>query len=149
MARIVERLTALGVDRISKPGMYADGLGLYLRITPDKTKNWVYRYMLNGKPRWMGLGPLHTISLADARARAAEHRKRRHDGIDPIEKRRAEKLAAKLEAARAVTFKDCVERYIAAHKAGWHNAKHAAQWESTLATYAEPEIGKLPVQAID
>lgn len=149
MARTVERLTALGVDRISKPGLHADGTGLYLRVTPDKTKNWVYRYMLNGKPRWMGLGPLHTISLADARIRAAECRKRRYDGIDPIDTRRADKLKKKLEAARAITFKQCVERYIAAHKAGWHNAKHAAQWTNTLATYVEPEIGKLPVQEID
>ena len=74
--------------------MYADGAGLYLRVTPDKTKNWVFRYMLNSKPRWMGLGPLHTISLADARRRAAECRKRRYDGIDPIEDRRTEKLKA-------------------------------------------------------
>lgn len=149
MARTVEKLTALAVDRISKPGMYADGNGLYLRVTPDKTKNWVYRFMLNGKPRWMGLGPLHTFGLADARIRAAECRKRRYDGIDPIETRRAEKLKRKLEAARAITFKQCGERYIAAHRAGWHNAKHAAQWTNTLATYVEPELGKLPVQEID
>jgi integrase len=149
MARTVERLTALGVDRIIRPGMYADGNGLYLRVTPDKTKNWVYRYMLHGRPRWMGLGPLHTISLADARIRAADCRKRRYDGIDPIETRRAEKLKKKLEAARAVTFKQCCERFIAAHRAGWHNAKHASQWTNTLATYVEPELGKLPVQEID
>ena len=75
-------LTALTVERAKRPGMYADGGGLYLRVTGDGTKNWVYRFMLSGRPRWMGLGPLHTIGLADARNQAAECRRRRHDGID-------------------------------------------------------------------
>jgi integrase len=97
----------------------------------------------------MGMGPLHTVSLAEARKRAAEHRLRRHDGIDPIEARRAERLQARLDAAKAITFKECAEGYIKAHRAGWRNGKHAAQWEATLGTYAEPIIGNLSVQAID
>ena len=105
--------------------------------------------MLHGRARWMGMGPLHTVNLAEARKRAGEHRLRRHDGIDPIEVRRAERLKARLEAAKTITFKECAAAYIKAHRAGWHNGKHAAQWETTLATYAEPIIGKLPVQAID
>jgi integrase len=129
--------------------MYADGGGLYLRVTQDGTKNWVFRFMLNGRPRWMGVGPLHTIGLAEARNRAAGFRLQRHDGVDPIEKRRAERLEARLEAAKAMTFKQCAARYIASHRAGWRNPKHAAQWEATLATYAEPVIGELSVQAID
>jgi integrase len=105
--------------------------------------------MLNGRPRWMGLGPLHTIGLAEARNRAAECRKQRHDGVDPIEARRASRRQVLLEAAKVVTFRECAAKYIAAHRAGWRNAKHAAQWEATLATYADPIIGALPVQAID
>ena len=132
-----------------QPGMYGDGGGLYLRVTPDGTKNWVFRFMLNGRPRWMGMGPLHTIGLAEARARAAECRRQRHDGIDPIEARRAERQQARLDAARTITFRECAERYIAAHRAGWRNEKHAAQWEATLATYADPVMGRLSVQAID
>ena len=118
----IEKLTALKVERAKRPGMYGDGGGLYLRITPDRTKNWVFRYMLNGRPRWMGLGPLHTISLAEARKRAADNRLRRHDGVDPIEARRAERQKAQFEAAKAVTFKECAEAYIKAHRAGWRNA---------------------------
>jgi hypothetical protein len=95
------------------------------------------------------MGPLHTVSLAEARKRAGEYRLQRHDGIDPIEARRAQRLHARLDAAKAVTFKECSETYINAHRAGWRNDKHAAQWEATLATYAEPIIGKLSVQAID
>lgn len=149
MARTVGKLTALKVDKARKAGLYGDGGGLYMRITPKGTKNWVYRFMLHGKARWMGMGALHTITLAEARTRVAEHRKQRFDGIDPIAARRAERQQASLDAASAITFKDCAARYIAAHKAGWRSEKHAAQWEATLATYAEPIIGSLSVQAID
>jgi integrase len=149
MARIIGKLTARKVETASRPGMYGDGGGLYLRVTNDGAKNWVFRFMLNRRPRWMGMGPLHTVTLAEARRRAGEHRLRRHDGIDPIEARRAERLRARLDAAKTITFKECAESYIKSHRAGWSNGKHAAQWEATLATYAEPIIGRLSVQAID
>ena len=149
MARAIEKLTALRVEKERRPGMYCDGGGLYLRVTNDGAKNWVFRFMLNGRARWMGMGPPHTVNLAEARKRAGEHRLRRHDGIDPIEARRAEKRRAQLDAAKAVTFKECAEAYIKAHRAGWRNGKHAAQWEATLSTYADPVMGGLSVQAID
>jgi integrase len=149
MARTIGRLTALKVDKAKRPGMYADGGGLYLRVTHSGTKNWVFRFMLNGRPRWMGVGPLHIIGLAEARNRAAGFRLQRHDGIDPIERRHAERQGARLDAAKAMTFKESAAMYVASHRAGWRNPKHAAQWEATLATYAEPVIGGLSVQAID
>ena len=149
MARTIGRLTALKVDKAKRAGMYPDGGGLYLRVTHSGTKNWVFRFMLHGRPRWMGVGPVHTIGLAEARNRAAGFRLQRHDGVDPIEKRRAERLQGRLDAAKEVTFKECAARYIASHRAGWRNPKHAAQWQATLATYAEPVIGDLSVQRID
>jgi integrase len=149
MARVIGRLTALKVEKAKKAGMYADGGGLYLRVTPEGTKNWVLRFMLDGRPRWMGLGPLALYGLQEARARALDARRKRHDGIDPIEARRAERAQQRLDAAKAITFKQCAEAYIAAHRAGWRNAKHAGQWGATLSTYAYPIIGALPVQAID
>src|SRR5262245_17581852 len=149
MARTIDKLTALKVGNVKQAGMYGDGGGLYLRVTEDGAKNWVFRYMLNGRPRWMGMGGLHTVDLAEARKRAAEHRLQRHDGIDPIEARRAKKLQARLDEAKAITFKECADAYIKAHRAGWRNGKHARQWGATLSTYAEPVIGKLSVQAID
>jgi integrase len=149
MARTIGKLTALKVDKTKEHGMYGDGGGLYLRVTDDGAKNWVFRFMLNGRSRWMGMGPLHTVSLAEARKRAGEYRLQRHDGVDPIDARRAQRLQARLDAAKAVTFKECSEAYINAHRAGWRNGKHAGQWEATLATYAEPVIGKLSVQAVD
>lgn len=97
----------------------------------------------------MGLGATHTISLAEARDMALERRQQLQRGVDPLGEREAARLAAKLEAAKAMTFDQCASAYIEAHRAGWKNAKHASQWENTIATYASPIIGKLPVAAID
>jgi integrase len=69
--------------------------------------------------------------------------------VDPIDARRAERARQRLEEAKAFTFKQCAEAYINAHRAGWRNDKHAAQWSATLSTYAYPKVGALPVQAID
>jgi len=149
MARPIGWLTALKVDKAKKPGMYADGGGLYLRVTPEGTKNWVLRFMLERRPRWMGLGPLALYGLQEARAKALDARRKRHEGVDPIEARRAERARQRLDAAKAVTFKQCAEAYINAHRAGWRNDKHAGQWGATLSTYAYPVIGALSVQAVD
>jgi len=89
------------------------------------------------------------ISLADARERAYAQRRLRLDGRDPLSTRRAERARARLEAAKAMTFRQCGTAYIEAHRAGWKNAKHAAQWTSTLETYVYPTLGDLPVEAVD
>jgi integrase len=149
MARSIGRLTALKVEKTRKPGMYCDGGGLYLRVTHEGAKNWVLRYMLDRKPHWMGLGPFALYGLQEARARALDARRKRHDGIDPIEARRAERARQRLNAAKAITFKECAETYIASHRAGWRNDKHKYQWSATLSGYAYPAIGALPVQAVD
>jgi integrase len=149
MPRAIGRLTALKVEKAREPGMYADGGGLYLRVTSEGTKNWVLRFMIDRRPRWMGLGPLALYGLQEARAKALDARRKRHEGIDPIEARRAERARQRLDAAKAITFKQCAEAYINAHRAGWRNGKHAGQWGATLSTYAYPHIGALPVQAVD
>jgi integrase len=148
MARITGRLTALKVERAKQPGMLADGGGLYLQVT-ERGKSWVYRFMLNKRSREMGLGPFALYSLAEARALAQDARRLRHQGIDPIEARRAARAQQRLDEAKSVTFQECAERYIASHRAGWRNAKHAEQWESSLRRFAFPVIGALAVQAID
>lgn len=155
--RKVHRLTPAKVRQISEPGMYADGAGLYLHVgdafdpknDPFVGKSWILRYMLDRRSREMGLGPLYTIGLADARTRAAGARKLLLDGLDPLDVRHAERKARQAEHAKAVTFKECAEKYIKADRPAWRNAKHAAQWESTLATYAYPVIGKLPVGDVE
>ena len=149
MARTIGKLTALAVERAKRRGYYGDGGGLFLQVSASGSKSWVFRFRDAGKLREMGLGPTHTITLAEARQKALECRKARLDGADPIEARKATRAAVKLDAAKAMTFKACAERYIAAHKAGWKNDKHAAQWPSTLGTYVYPIMGSLPVQAVD
>jgi integrase len=142
-------LTAAAVSRASKPGYYGDGAGLYLQVSSTGTKSWIFRYSRAGKERQMGLGALHTVSLSDARDKAKECRASLLAGTDPLDARNAEKLASKLEEAKTVTFDYCATEYIAAHRGSWKNAKHAAQWKSTIATYASPIIGSLPVSSID
>jgi integrase len=149
MARKIGQLTSLAVTRVTKPGLYADGGGLYLRVGPNGAKSWVFRFRVDGKRRDMGLGPLHAVTLAGAREKATACRNERFDGRDPLESRQARRLTAKLEASKAVTFQQCAVAYIDAHRLGWKNEKHAAQWGSTLEAYAYPIFGNLPVQAID
>lgn len=149
MAQPFNRLSAVGVRGFAQKGMYHDGGGLYLQVSAGGAKSWIFRFMLDGRAREMGLGPLHAIPLAEARKRAAECRRMRVDGIDPIEVRSAQRVQRRLAAATAMSFEQCAEAYIAAHKAGWKNSKHAAQWPSTLATYIYPVFGTLPVQAVD
>jgi integrase len=150
MARQIARLTALKVAaKELAPGMYADGAGLYLRVTPEGARNWVLRYMLDRRPRWMGLGPLSLYGLAEARRRALDARRKRHDGIDPIEARRADRTRQRLDAAKAITFKQCAEGYVASNRAGWRNEKHRYQWDQTLKQFVYPEIGSIPVQAVN
>jgi hypothetical protein len=149
MTRAIGRLKAITVARAKTPGMLADGGGLYLRVGPTGGKSWVFRYRRDGKLRDMGLGALHTVTLAEAREQALECRKLRLRGIDPIEARRSGKTEARIAAASAISFQSCAESYIASHKAGWRNAVHAAQWPSSLKTYVYPVLGNLPVQAVD
>jgi len=104
--------------------------------------------MINGRARAMGLGPVALVSLADARDAALDLRRRIRKSVDPLESQRAERERIRLEAANAQTFKDCAEAFIASHRVGWSNAKHAEQWVSTLCTYVYPKIGDLPVQQV-
>jgi len=124
-------LAALRVTRLREPGMYPDGGGLFLQVTQGGGRSWVYRYMIAGQSREMGLGSASTITLAEARNRRDDARRLRDQGIDPIEQRKREKAKALLNAAKAMTFRE------------------AAQWTSTLETYVYPVFGRVSVQSID
>lgn len=149
MAREIHRLTALAVSKKKRPGTYADGGGLWLQVTESESKSWSFRFMLNGRAREMGLGPLHTISLTEAREQARACRALRLEGVDPIEHRKLRRVENTLQMACAKTFDECTAGYIEAQRPGWSNPKHADQWTNTLKTYASPVFGQLPVQAVD
>jgi len=108
--------------------MYPDGGGLYLQVTASGAKSWIFRYTLDGRTREMGLGSAQVIDLKGARDRAGECRRLKHDGRDPIEHRNRQRQDRRLEEARGLTFTQAQELFIAAHEAGWRNAKHRAQW---------------------
>lgn len=95
---VIHRLKALAVERTKEPGMYADGAGLYLQVARGGSKSWIFRYRFGGREREMGLGPLHTVSLAEAREAALEARKLKLKGIDPIQAKRSAALDQRLEA---------------------------------------------------
>jgi integrase len=149
MARLVKKLTAKAVEAKKTPGYYGDGAGLYLQVSRSGSKSWLFRFMLNGRAREMGLGSVLAVSLEEARAKARDCRALLDQQIDPIEAKDTAFRARALEKAREQTFDQCAAAYIAAHKAGWKNAKHAQQWQNTLSTYASPVFGSLPVQDVD
>lgn len=142
-------LTARKVETLKTPGLFADGNGLYLQVTAAGAKTWIFRFQIDGRRRDMGLGSAGIVSLADARQVVLDARRMVRDGLDPIEARNAAKAAAAVQIARATTFRECAEAFIEGNQAGWRNDKHAAQWSSTLKTYAFPVIGDLPIEAVD
>jgi integrase len=149
MARASNRLSARGVATEIKPGLHADGGGLYLQISKSGAKSWLFKFSSAGKTREMGLGSLKTISLAEARRAAETCRKTVYEGMDPIETRRQERASRSANAAQVHTFKECAERLMASKGPEWENLKHANQWRSTLETYAYPVMGQLSVKNID
>ncbi|MDR5743242.1 tyrosine-type recombinase/integrase [Caballeronia sp. LZ029] len=149
MAKAINRLSQAFVNKTAAPGDYCDGNGLYLQITKNGVKSWLFRYMRQGRARYMGLGPLHTVGLADARTRSLECRRLLLDGIDPLDAKQKERAADDTAKAKAMSFDECATAYIEAHRGGWKNEKHGEQWKNTLATYAGPVFGKLPVADVD
>jgi integrase len=144
-------LTIKRIARIKRPGRYADGdrSGLYLQVTNTGVKSWLFIYQRGPRVRYMGLGPLHTINLAEARERARRARQQLLDGIDPLEARKAERSAAAAAAARALTFAEAARRYFDAHEKLWTNSKHRDQFLSSLQRYAFPQLGARDVATID
>jgi integrase len=160
MPKQVTKLTAVKV-KTAVPGRYGDGDGLYLFVRPAAkaeavaTAFWLFRYKVGGRMREMGLGRArgaNAVSLADARAKAGDLHRAVRAGRDPLADREAgesERAAeAKQAVIKAVTFKETAESYIEANRAGWRNAKHSAQWGTSLATYAYPLLGALPVAEV-
>ena len=146
-------LTALAISKLTKPGRYAVGHGVYLQITGNRARSWVFRfereYSGKRRGRHIGLGPCALVSLAEAREKGLQYRKLLLNGIDPLGHKKALRQQALEAAARDVTFGECAARYIATHEPAWGNAVHRRQWCATLEAHAYPVIGKLPVASVD
>jgi len=151
--KLSNALTPLAVKN-AKPGRHADGAGLHLLVKETGARSWVYRFMLKGKARDVGLGAAGPdgISLAAARDARDVLRVKVKAGVDPLEERQREASAALASAQAAqvagMTFKAVAEAYIGANEASWRNDKHRQQWRNTLASYVYPVMGELPVADI-
>jgi integrase len=124
------------VETETRIGRHADGGGLYLSISANGGKRWVFLFKRHGRSREMGLGSANSVKLAQARVLAADARQIVARGGDPILERP--------NPEAGLPFDECANRYIAANKPGWKNAKHGDQWTNTLKAYASPVIGRLP-----
>lgn len=133
------KLNALKV-KTAPAGRHGDGRGLFLYVKPSGARSWVLRYQVHGRRRDLGLGAYPDVNLAMARERATEARTLIVNGEDPI---------AKKHAIKPKTFRDAALELIESKRPGWKNAKHAAQWTSTLETYVFPKIGQIQVAKIE
>lgn len=151
MARKAKELSALEVNRLTAPGLHFVGgvAGLALQVTVFGARSWILRVMIAGKRREMGLGGFPDVTLAGARDAARTARAKIKVGIDPIEDAKAKRSALLAARSASVTFSEAATAYISAKEAEWSNSKHAAQWRSTLATYAFPVIGSIFVRDIE
>ena len=161
MPRQAQRFTAIEIERLAKRPVEGlkylhDGQGLYLAVDGRRagpegrpTASWVFRYMMYGKARMLGLGSFPDVTLKDARVAAAEVRRLKANRQDPLAVKDAERAAREADAARAVTFRLVAADYLRSNRMKWSNDKHSAQWEATLSTYVYPVIGDLIVGDID
>lgn len=149
MPKLAKELQALAVSKLTTPGLHFVGAvqGLALQVTGG-SRAWVLRATVGGRRRDMGLGPYPEVTLAQARDKAREARELIRQGVDPIGRQQAAQSAMRAAVAEALTFKECAEKYIKAHRAGWKNAKHAQQWENTLEQHAYPVLGAVLVRDV-
>ena len=140
------KLTALSAKTLSKPGRHGDGL--YLNIAPSGSKSWVQRIVIHGRRRDIGLGPYPAVSLARAREIARDNRSAVAQGRDPVAEKREAREAGLRRAPSIPTFAEAAARVIELRRPTWSNARHASQWENTLAAYAHPVIGNKTVDSI-
>lgn len=140
MPRQINRLTAVQVTRLNKPGLHPDGNGLYLSVAESGAKSWRMIYTFAGKRRELGLGSATVVTLAAARTKALEGLALRQEGRDP-------KLVWKTVTSGVPTFGEAALDFIDGRESGWKNAKHKQQWRNTLTTYAKP-IWEMPVSDI-
>ncbi len=150
MPKLAAKVTEFEFGRLRRfreIGVHAVGEGLFLQVTAGG-RSWLYRYRIDGRARSMGLGRLAKVDIRKARALAEEAYKLLEQGIDPIDQRLATKGVNKAARIAQQTFKQVAELYIEKHEASWRSEKHRSQWVNTLAAYAYPHIGGLPVKLI-
>ena len=135
------KLTAKFVEHVSDSGKYYDQHGLFLHVRPSGAKKWLQRYTFKGRRREIGLGSAKIVSVATARKNAHQNLVLVSEGIDPIEDKKQDSVIPKFEAAARKVHEE--------NRPTWRNPKHAAQFITTLETYAFPIIGNMSVKEIN
>lgn len=151
LARGLNKLSASFVssDRL-KAGRHSDGGGLYLNVSKNSAKSWVFMWVISAKRYEMGLGSAgksgkaELVSLKQAREKAQEIRDILGRKGDPFMEASDRKAALKLE-----TFGSVADEFVGIMKPSWSNPKHVAQWEMTLGNTYCGKLRKLAVQEID
>lgn len=151
MPKLAREMGAMEVSKTTAPGLHFVGVvpGLALQVTASGARSWVLRVVIAGRRRDMGLGAYPSVTLALAHAKAREARESIRQGIDPIEKQQQAQATLRAAVAAALSFEECASSYIKAHRVSWKSAKHAQQWENTLAQHANPIIGALRVRDVE
>jgi len=155
MPRVAKELSALEVKRLEHPGrgrnvtIAVGGVsGLLLQITPNGGRTWLLRTQVGDRRREIGLGGYPSVTLSQARDRAREARDEIRKGVDPVERRKSARAALVVSQRRGLIFNEAIDHYLAAKLDAFRNAKHRAQWRSTLETYARPHLGPMLVADI-
>ncbi|MEW6647830.1 MAG: integrase arm-type DNA-binding domain-containing protein [Pseudomonadota bacterium] len=151
MPKKAKELSPVEVRRLARPGLHAVGgvAGLLLQVTESGARSWILRTTVGDRRRDIGLGGFPDVTLQQAREKAREAREQIRQGVDPIEQRKAARASLVAAGAKAITFDEAARKFLASKRLEFQNAKHTAQWESTLQTYASPIIGALPVDKIE
>src|SRR5262249_22374113 len=142
-------LSARAVTALTEPGRYGVGHGAYLQISQWKTRSWIFRYVRDGKARHVGMGSCDYVTLQEARERAIEYRRLLARGGDPLGEKHAGRRAARIEQARAKTFKQCALEYIKQHQDGWRGDASRRLWVSSFEHHVFPKIGDTPIGDVD
>jgi integrase len=141
MARGIHRLTPSRLERRRRAGLFADGGGLYLQVMPGGSRSWIFQFDRASKRTKLGLGPLHTVSLDQARERARALREQLLRGETPVSARAVQRPS--------ITFRKVMAEYLAAHRAGWRSGQGALNVERSLTQHVLPVLGDLAVDKIE
>ena len=142
--------SAKSVEAIKEIGYHNCAQGLYLQVSKQGTKSWLYRYTspLIKTRREMGLGSFNFVGLAQARQYVMDGKRLVTNDKDPIEERKKEQIKVQLKQTRNMTFKEIAEACIAAKAPEWKSAKHSQQWSNSLEAHAFPILGEMPISDI-
>ena len=149
MPRVAKELSPIQLKRLP-PGIHAVGgvAGLLLVVKETGARNWLLRVAIAGRRRELGLGPFPEVSLAAARAKAADHREAVREGRDPAAERASARAALAVASKPKLTVIEAARRCHSAHSGGFSSEKNAKRWLGTLETHVFPAMGQRSLETI-